>query len=210
MKMILFQGDSITDTGKNSEGGSLISIGQGYAAMIAGDIGLVQPGKYCFVNKGISGNRIVDLYARVKTDVWNLKPDLVSLLIGVNDVLHETQCQNGVDAERFEKVYTMLIEDTIKKLPDTRFILMEPFIFRGSLTETDWDTISKQVRIRGEIVKNIADKFNFTFVPLQKYFDEACQICPIEYWVGDGVHPTVAGHAIIKREWLKGFSNLDI
>lgn len=205
MKKILFQGDSITDAGRDETRGSLSSIGQGYAVMVAGELGAEEPGKYSFENRGISGNRIVDLYARIKSDIWNIQPDIISLLIGVNDVLHEANDKNGVDAIRFEKIYSMLIEDTYKELPDVKFILMEPFVFCGTLTKDNWEYIEKEVAERGKIVRTIAKKYNADFVPLQEKFNEACKLCPPEYWVGDGVHPTVAGHGIIKREWMKVF-----
>ena len=114
---ILFQGDSITDVGRNTNSGSLLSIGQGYPCLIASRLGADEPGKYEFVNRGISGNRIVDVYARIKADCWNLEPDLLSVLIGVNDVWHEFAVQNGVDADRFYAVYKMLVCDTKERLP---------------------------------------------------------------------------------------------
>lgn len=205
MKTILFQGDSITDAGREETRGSLSSIGQGYVAMVAGELGSEKPGEYTFENRGISGNRIVDLYARIKSDIWNIQPDIISLLIGVNDVLHEANDKNGVDAIRFEKIYSMLIEDTYRELPDVKFILMEPFAFRGTLTQNHWEYIEKEVKERGKIVCKIAKKYNADFIPLQEKFDEACKLYSSEYWVGDGVHPTVAGHGIIKREWIKEF-----
>ena len=102
---ILFQGDSITDVGRNTNNGSLNSIGQGYPCLIASRLGADEPETYEFVNRGISGNRIVDVYARIKADCWNLAPDLLSILIGVNDVWPEFGGKNGVDAKRFYNVY---------------------------------------------------------------------------------------------------------
>ena len=115
---ILFQGDSITDVGRNTNNGSTLSMGQGYPLMVAGDLGAAYPGQYEFLNRGISGNRIVDIYARIKCDCWNLEPDVLSLLIGVNDVWHEVGAgRNGVDAARFEKMYRILVEDTLERFP---------------------------------------------------------------------------------------------
>ena len=205
MKTILFQGDSITDTWRNVGKGSLTEIGQGYAAMVAGELGVEFPGEYKFENRGISGNRTCDLYGRIKEDVWNLKPDIISLLIGVNDSLHEMMRGTGVDLKRFEKIYTMIIEETMEELPDCKFILMEPFVVDGSIVQDFSEKAKIDVAQRGEIVKKIAEKYGFPFVPLQNVFDEACKICPAEYWIGDGVHPTIAGHGIIKREWMKAF-----
>ena len=106
MKTILFQGDSITDAGRARDNDS--NVGIGYPVLVKGTLGFEHPGEYTFLNRGISGNRVVDVYARIKSDIINLKPDVMSILIGVNDVWHEFSRKNGVDAEKFEKVYSML------------------------------------------------------------------------------------------------------
>ena len=103
MKTILFQGDSITDAGRNRENDA--NLGVGYPTLIKGELGFEEPGEFCFLNRGIGGNRIVDLYARIKMDIINLKPDVMSILIGVNDVWHDFSMHNGVDAEKFYKIY---------------------------------------------------------------------------------------------------------
>ena len=209
---ILFQGDSITDAGRRKETNCL---GTGYPVMISGELGAHYPGKYSFVNKGISGNRIVDIYARIKVDGWNLEPDVFSLLIGVNDVWHEFGNQNGVEPERFEKVYRMLIEDTKAKLPGVKFILMEPFVLPGEATVNTeehparWEYFRKETDLRAAAAKRIAQKHNLTFVPLQEMFDKANADAPaMGYWLRDGVHPTFAGHALIKNAWLKAFEQM--
>ena len=108
-KIILFQGDSITDCSRNND--YFFKIGTGYANVVAAEIGAKYINQYDFINRGISGNRIVDLYARLKVDFINLKPDIASIYIGVNDVWHEIASQNGVDTNRFENIYEMMIED---------------------------------------------------------------------------------------------------
>ena len=162
---ILFQGDSITDAGRNRE---QLCLGKGYPVMIGGELGAHFPGKYTFDNKGVSGNRIVDVYARIKVDCWNLEPDVISLLIGVNDVWHEFGNKNGVEPERFEKVYRMLIEDTKAKLPNIKFMLMEPFVLPGRATEAAWEDFSGTVYQLAEIVQKLAKEYNLSFVPLQE------------------------------------------
>ena len=110
---ILFFGDSITDASRERETDfGLKSYGFGYVRAIAGNLLLDNPNKYEIINRGIGGNRIVDLYARIKKDLWNEKPDFLNILIGVNDVWHEIANQNGVDIVRFEKVYRTIIEET--------------------------------------------------------------------------------------------------
>ena len=140
MKTILFQGDSITDCGRNRE--MITSTGVGYPLLVKAQLGFENPGEYTFINKGISGNRIVDLYARIKADIINLKPDYISFLIGVNDVWHEFGGHNGVDADKFEKIYTMLIEE-IKEVE-----LLGSKFFRGCLI----DTYSLEIQVCKKIV----------------------------------------------------------
>ena len=205
---ILFQGDSITDVGRNTNNGSLVSIGQGYPCLIASRLGADEPQKYEFVNRGISGNRIVDVYARIKADCWNLNPDLLSVLIGVNDVWHEFAVQNGVEADRFYNVYKMLVEDTMDRLPGIRMILMEPFVLKASATEGAYDAFRSEVEKRAAAVKEIAGECGQTFLPLQKLLDEAAEKAPASFWLGDGVHPTNAGHQLIADAWIKAFKAL--
>ena len=133
MKTILFQGDSITDCGRSKQGG--IRMGEGYAMLVKTYLAFENPNEYEFYNRGISGNRIVDVYARIKSDIINLKPDYMSLLIGVNDVWHEIEAQNGVDADKFEKIYCMLIEEIKAALPDIKLMILEPFCLRGPATD---------------------------------------------------------------------------
>ena len=122
MKTILFQGDSITDCGWDRK--DPLSLGIGYARLVAAELGFENPSEYTFYNRGISGNRIVDVYARMKADITNLKPDYMSILIGVNDVWHEIAHQNGVAAEKFEKIYDMLIAEILEVLPNIKIMII--------------------------------------------------------------------------------------
>ena len=92
------------------------------------ELGLDNPGEYEFINRGISGNRIVDVYARIKADIINLEPDVMSILIGINDVWHEVGHKNGVSAEKFFKIYSMLIEEIQEALPEIKIMILEPFV----------------------------------------------------------------------------------
>ncbi len=212
-KTVLFQGDSITDCGRSKDADR--PLGHGYATMVSGTLLLDFPGEYHFLNRGISGNRVVDLYARIRQDIINLKPDYISILVGVNDVWHEYTRQNGVAAAKFEMVYGLLIEELQQALPELKIMILEPFVLRGSKTcNTEehpdrWEHFKSEVPLRAQAAKRIAEKFGLVFVPLQAIFDEAERVEPAEgYWLGDGVHPTAAGHELIKREWLKGFEQL--
>ncbi|MBP3411756.1 MAG: SGNH/GDSL hydrolase family protein [Oscillospiraceae bacterium] len=217
-KLILFQGDSITDAGRRNESaaGSDPGLGVGYATMAAGQLGLEQPDTYTFLNRGISANRIVDLLARIKRDIINLKPDVVSILIGINSVWHEYEQQNGVDADRFQQIYTMILEQILQALPNVKLMLMEPFVLEGSDTcateqlPDRWDYFRTETQKRAQIVRELSERFGTVFVPLQTVFDEASKTSQQgnAYWVIDGVHPTVNGHALIAKQWRKGFDAL--
>lgn len=207
---ILFYGDSITDAGRNfnAEDGYLSSYGYGYPLCVAGELLAKDPTKYEIINRGISGNRIVDLYARIKADVWNHQPDVISILIGINDIWHELGKKNGVDLPRFEKVFQMMIEDTLARLPNAKIVILEPFVLHGYATDEFFEEFS-QIKAYAAAEKKIADKFGLDWVPLQKTLDKAARQFGAAYFLDDGVHPTVAGARLIADEWLKYFKTID-
>lgn len=206
----LFQGDSITDANRDRDDERIGSeiFGYGYPLLFASDILKNNKGKYEFLNRGISGDRIVDVYARIKCDIINLKPDVMSILIGVNDVWHELNEQNGVDTAKFEKVYSMIIEEIKEALPDIKIIILEPFVLYGEGSKRYYDDFRKGVEEKAAVAKRVADKYNLAFVPLMKQFDDAASDGDTKYWTTDGVHPTAAGHQLIKEELLKAFNSL--
>ncbi len=204
---ILFQGDSITDAGRSRTDDE--GFGTGYPLLVKASLGFENPGKYEFFNRGIGGNRIVDVYARMKADIINLKPDVMSILIGVNDVWHEySENPNGVDVDKFFKVYSMLIEEIKEALPELKIMILEPFVLNGTGTEENYGEFRAEVEKRAVMAKKIAEKFGLPFIPLQAGFDEMSKGIEASYWLRDGVHPTAMGHEYIKREWLKTFSSL--
>ena len=200
---ILFQGDSITDAGRDRS--SPDSLGAGYPLMVSARLGADHPGEFAFRNTGVSGDRSVDIYARIKRDGWNWQPDVISLLVGINDVWHEIGDQNGVDAERFYRVFRMLIADTCERLPDVKLLIMEPFVLPGPATRAAWETFAREVPLRSKALREIAEEFHACWLPLQGRLDDACKRCPSEYWLMDGVHPTPAGHQLIADAWLELF-----
>ena len=215
MKRILFQGDSITDCGRAREGGYAHWLGNGYATMVSGELGLKYPGEYEFFNRGISGNRIVDLYARIKSDFINLKPDYASILIGVNDAWHEYSRQNGVDTEKFEKIYCLLLDEIFEALPNIKIFLMTPFLLHGTSADSceeypdRFERLQKDTMGKADAVKRIGKKYGLPVIDLQKAFDEhLSEKAPDSYWVTDGVHPHLAGHALIKELWIKQFNEI--
>lgn len=212
-KVILFQGDSITDAGRNKSGEQTCA-GQGYPNLVKAYLGTECPEEFVFHNRGISGNRVLDLYARIVRDMIGLKPDYMSVLIGVNDIWHGLDHQNGTGAARYEKVYDLLIEDLKSELPDLKIMILEPFVLKGTATDNRddqpdrWEKFNGGVREMALIARKIAQKHGLKFVPLQEKFDAACEKAPASYWLGDGVHPTPMGHEIIKRAWLEAFEEI--
>ena len=211
-KIILFQGDSITDCGRKADFGR--NLGRGYATLVGAALGAAEPYQYRIGNRGIGGNRIVDLYARMKVDMINLKPDYMSILIGINDVWHELDSKNGVDAAKFEMVYDLMVSELKAALPDLKIMIMEPFVLPGSGTTSEetperYPEFRSETILRAQAAKRIAEKHGLVFVPLQEVFDKANADAPTpDYWLVDGVHPTAAGHELIKQAWLKGFEQL--
>lgn len=206
MKTILFQGDSITDAGRVRENPD--DLGQGYSNFAAGRLGLQQPGVYKFLNRGFGGNRIVDLYARMKADIINLKPDYMSILIGVNDVWHEKDWQNGVSTPKFKKIYGMLLEEVQEALPDIKIMLMEPFVLEGPATAGSIEWFREEVGQRAQAAKELADEFHLPFVPLQEDLDRLAQTAPATHWLVDGVHPTPFFHQYLADKWLEAFRTI--
>ncbi|MCQ2734828.1 MAG: SGNH/GDSL hydrolase family protein [Alphaproteobacteria bacterium] len=212
MKKVLFFGDSITDAWRNHTNDNVTGIG--YATLVKANLSYLYPNQYEFYNRGNSGNRVVDLYARIKKDCINLKPDYMSILIGVNDVWHEICENNGVDTKKYEMVYDLMIEEILKELPDTKIMIFEPFVLEGTATcntteiPNKYEIFKSEVALKAQAAKSVAVKHNLPFIELQNKFDELSKKYGSECYVSDGVHPTAAGHEIIKREWIEAFEKI--
>lgn len=200
---VLFQGDSITDCGRspNVVAGCSQSLGPGYPGLVAARLLCDHPEhNWNFINRGISGNRIVDLYARWKIDGINLAPNVISILIGVNDTWHEFSRQNGVEVPRFERIYRELLQWTCEQLPNVKFILMDPFLCPDV---ADRASFLPDVAARADVVARLAKEFNAVHIKTQELFNDAFKRAPQEFWAADGVHPTPAGHQLITDAWVK-------
>lgn len=200
---ILFIGDSITDGNRGRTDDPNHILGHGYVFQIAGRLGLdLGAAVPQVVNRGISGDRASDLYARWNEDVIRLQPDILSILVGVNDAFHLIHADARGASDRYERAYAHLLEESREVLPDTRLVLLEPFILRaGSLVEK-WPLWEAKLEQYRHAVRELAERYACTFVPLQQLFDEACGQAPAEHWLWDGIHPTAAGHELIARQWL--------
>lgn len=209
MKRILFQGDSITDCSRNRN--DFYEMGRGYPNFVKGALGLEHPDEYEFINRGNSGDRVVDLYERIAGDFIALRPDYLSIYIGVNDAWRLIDRDTGIDTATFERVYTALIDEIRAACPDVKIIIIAPFVVEGTATcNTDefpdrWERFKEYVAEKAEASRRLAEKYGFAFIELQPVFDEACTKAPASYWTVDGVHPTACGHEIIKRLWIEAF-----
>ena len=197
--VIVFQGDSITDAlrGYEPEG-----LGHGYARMCIRALESLYPDYelVCY-NRGISGNRIPDLAERWDEDCINLKPDLVSILIGVNDTWHSHGVGyfGGVSNEDFEIGYRNILEKT--KKAGAKIILIEPFAFHHDAFKEEWRDGDFNTKIM--ITRKLAREYADAFISLDGiYYANTVKYAPEEL-SEDGVHPTVLGHRILAKEWLK-------
>lgn len=203
-KVFLFQGDSITDGNRGRDEDPNHILGHSYAYIIGAKLGNeLAEQKPVFYNRGISGNRISDLYARWNEDAIYLKPDVLSILIGVNDLWRSMKGEPSGCTDRFERAYRHVLEETREVLPDTRLVLCEPFILNTGAPAEDWPEWHRQILRYQEVVRGLAEQFGAVHVPLQGVLDAAVQRADAKYWLWDGVHPTTAGHDLIARQWLQ-------
>lgn len=201
---ILFQGDSITDAGRDrkrlgaNDSGAL---GRGYPAMITSRLlGVHSSLKLQCINRGISGHKVPDLQGRWKKDTIDLNPAVLSILIGVNDIWHKLNGNYKGTVEDYERGFNALLLQTTEALPNTRLVICEPFALRCGAINDSW---FPEFDHRRAAAKRVSEKFNTTWVPFQTMFDEATNdTTPASYWAGDGVHPTLAGHALMAKTWL--------
>ena len=199
----LFQGDSITDASRLDKKEPL-STGQGYVRLLEARLTYEMTDAEV-LNCGVSGNKILDMLARWKKDCLNLKPNVLTILVGINDIIQEYAYRNGVEIGLFEKVYKLLLEQVKMNLPDTKVILMLPFVIGKENADPIWgkhyESIKSDLVCRQAIIKRLAKEFNVTYLDLQSVFDEAQMRAPEEHWSFDCVHPTAAGHELIARAW---------
>ena len=197
---ILFFGDSITDAGRNrdAKAGEPGGWGGGYVHQIAAYLGAQDPAdELIFTNKGISGNRIYDLEERLKTDVLDEEPDVVSILIGINDVWRRYDSGKVSDPKEFAAAYKRILKKITKD--GARLILLEPFLLPVPEDRRAW---REDLNPKIDIVRDLAREFEAILVPLDGIFAAASAKREPAFWAHDGVHPTPAGHALIARSWI--------
>jgi lysophospholipase L1-like esterase len=194
---ILFTGDSITDCGRDRNNPA--SLGWGYAAIAGAHLQarLASPALTIF-NRGISGNRVCDLLGRVEADLLALKPNVVSILIGINDVWRRYDSNSPTEAKAFERDYRTLLEKVASI--QARVILLEPFLLHVPADRYAW---REDLNPKIDVVRKLAVEFGAELLPLDGLFAQAATQAPAAYWAGDGVHPSPAGHALIAETWLE-------
>jgi len=200
MKTILFQGDSITACHREGD-----DLGQGYAMLAAKALEQKYPGQFKFVNRGVSGDRLTDLYARRQADILDVKPDILSILVGVNDVWHEKTGGCGVDAEAYLDTYHALLTEIQQKLPETKILLIEPFINEGRATQDDIEYFEGEIAMRSEAVQLLCAKHDVFFLSLQFDLYDLEEQKPAGHWTLDGIHPTLNFHEHMAKKWVKAF-----
>ena len=193
---ILFQGDSITDGNRGRGADPNHILGHGYAFLIAAKFGAAFPeAKLEFFNRGVSGNTVLDLKQRWQRDVLDLKPDLLSILIGVNDQ------GRGVPLDQYEQTYDQLLTDAKAANPKLKLVLCEPFIVNHLATTAQHGAPNSDIVKRQEIVARLAKKHGAALVHFQAALDRATERAPAIHWIWDDVHPTYSGHQILADEW---------
>ncbi len=196
--LVLFQGDSITDSLRRREDPA--DLGMGYPLFAAGLFTAKFPEKnVTFLNRGIGGDRIQDLHARWETDALALKPSVISILIGINNVWRFADGSDSHALDGFEDRYRELLVRTRQRLPNVRLLIMEPFLLSIS---PQWEANRQHLDPVISGVRRLAREFNAAYAPLDGLFAAACSRREPTYWAGDGVHPTPAGHALIAKAWL--------
>lgn len=196
--VVLFQGDSITDHGRNREDPN--DLGAGYALMASGWFSMLYPQKNVrFLNRGIGGNRVRDLLARWEPDGLALAPDWVSILIGINDTWRRYDAGEVTTAEDFERDYRALLTQTVERL-HPQLVLCEPFLLPVRDNQKQW---REDLDPKIDVVRRLAREFNTLLVPLDSIFAKAAKQRDASYWLPDGVHTSPAGAALIARSWLK-------
>ena len=204
--VILFQGDSITDSGRKRDSvtcNNIDQLGTGYALFTATSLLTKyadrQPKIY---NRGISGNKVYQLRERWENDTFDFKPDVLSILIGVNDYWHTLNGSYSGTVHIYENDLRSLLRYTKDKLPDVQLVLCEPFALSGgsAIKDSDWFPMFNDYRAA---LKKLAGEFNAVFVPFQSAFDEAIKKAPATYWSADGVHPDLPGRQLMAEVWVK-------
>ncbi|RYD84007.1 MAG: lysophospholipase, partial [Sphingobacteriales bacterium] len=203
--VILFQGDSITDSGRDwgkNEFNTIPGLGHGYVLLTAAKLLNKHADKNLTIyNKGISGHKVYQLLERWDRDCIDLKPAVVSIMIGVNDFWHTLDYGYKGTIEVYKTDLKKLLDITQTKLPGVKLVIGEPFGIKGVKAVTDkWYPAFDGYR---QASREAAAEHGAVFIPYQAVFEKALEVAPGSYWTTDGVHPSIAGTSLMSQAWLK-------
>ena len=203
--VILFQGDSITDSGRTREEkrpNNSLALGNGYPLFAGSKLLFDHAGKNLQVyNRGRSGNKVYQLAERWDDDCIDLKPTVLSILIGVNDFWHMLNGKYSGTLETYRNDFRALLQRTKEKLPDVKLVIGEPFAVPDmKAVDGKWFPLFYDYQ---KTAREIASEFNAVFIPYQSVFDKAAKSAPPVYWTYDGVHPSLAGGQLMAQAWLQ-------
>ena len=198
---IVFIGDSITDMGRNQPQYS--PLGAGFVNFVGNLLLAKYPQlNLNIINRGISGNTIRDLKNRWEKDCLKYKPDILSVLIGINDLGRQygepERMPAAVYPEEYELTYRQLLSQVRQRF-NSRLVLIEPFMF----CDDEKNKIFQDLRVYIRIVHRLVEEFDAVLVPLQSRIDEQIRQVPPEKWSQDSVHPYTWAHAWIAQRWLE-------
>ncbi|MBQ2676064.1 MAG: SGNH/GDSL hydrolase family protein [Clostridia bacterium] len=202
--VVLFQGDSITDCGRDRSNPN--SMGYGYPIRVAGEFNMLYPElNVRFYNRGVSGNRTWDLLDRWDAECtgFDPKPTVVSVYIGVNDTWRRFDNNQITTAQQYEENYRKLLDDIKNKL-SARIIMIEPYVLPNIATdEENWNEWRNDLDAKIRVCRKLAVEYNALYLPLDGIFAQAYTKKQGTHWSADGVHPTDAGHALITENFMK-------
>jgi lysophospholipase L1-like esterase len=195
---VLFQGDSITDMNRGRSDDPNHILGHSYVFLIAAKTGAQFPDRALeFVNRGASGEKVADLAARWQRDAIELRPTILSILVGINDV------EANAPVEQFEATYDALLTLTKKELPGARIVICEPFGLPTGWRKSNWSALGPKIMAMQAVTERLAKKHKAIYVRLQKVFEQASSKGGPEYWIWDGIHPTYSGQQLIADAWVR-------
>jgi lysophospholipase L1-like esterase len=206
--IIVFQGDSITDGGRDKEEtipNFSPSLGNGYCLLASANLLNREARKNLRIfNRGVNGDKVYQLSERWRTDCLNLRPTILSIHVGVNDYWHTLKKGYNGTVETYERDYRVLLRQTRSALPGVKLILCEPFAIAGVMAvNKTWFPAFDGYR---GVVRKLADEFDTAFIPFHTIFSEALKHAPGNYWTVDGVHPSLPGSSLMAQAWLEVIS----
>ena len=201
--IVLFQGDSVTDAGRDYKNDA--DLGLGYPMITASWLSAAHPAKNIrFINKGVSGNRVKDLKECWMRDCIALKPTWVSILIGINDCWRRYDSDDPTSVEKFESDYRYILQE-VKTQLNANLIICEPFVLPVTEEQAKW---REDLDPKIHVARKLAREFNAIFIPLDGIFAQVATQKNPRFWLPDGVHPSPAGYALIAQSWLRAVEAL--